>query len=147
MLCLKLHISCITCMYFVSNINPKKQVKTSIESCHLDRRLLRVSRGQQTPSSPYLPIRLSCCLTGLSDPIHHVCDNLTEAIDWERVDECSPVSPSLLWLMLQPLALWLWPSAFETVDVNASFLLSSHTLESLPGLTALTGRHCSSYAC
>lgn len=120
-------------MYFVSNINPKKQVKTSIESCHFDRLLLRVSRGHQTPSSPYLPIHLSCRLTGLSDPIHHVCDNLTEAIDWERGDECSPVSPGLLWLMRQPLAPRLWPSPFETVDVQARFLLSSHTLERLPG--------------
>lgn len=33
---------------------------------------------------PYLPILPSSCLTGLSDPIHHVCDNLTEAIDWKE---------------------------------------------------------------
>lgn len=49
---------------------------------------LAAAPGQWRPptsGSPYLPI-LSSCLTGLSDPIHHVCDNLTEAIDWERVD-------------------------------------------------------------
>lgn len=132
MLCLKLHILC-HCMYFVSNVNPKKQVKTSTESCHLDRLLLQVSRGHQTPGFPYLPICLSCHLTGLSDPIHHVCNNLTEAIDWERVDECSPVSPSLVWLMIQPLAPWLWPSCCETVDVKACFLIFSHWLESVPG--------------
>lgn len=73
------------------------------------------------------------CLTGLSDPIHHVCDYLTEAIDLERVDKCSPLSHSLLWFMIQPLALLLWPSPFSRVDIKECFLHSSHTLESLPG--------------
>lgn len=97
MVWLKLPISSATCVCFVSNTNRKKQVKTSIESCHLDRPLLQVRSGRQTPSSPYLPIYLSCHLTGLSGPIRHVCDYVTEAIDWERVDEGSPVSLGLRW--------------------------------------------------
>jgi len=81
----------------------------------------------------YLPTCLSCRLTGLSETIHHVCNDLTAAVDRERVDECSPVSPSLLWLIVRPLAPWLWPSTFETVDVKACFLLPSNMLQSLPG--------------
>lgn len=130
-----------THVLFVSNVNPGKQVKTRAESCHLHQLLFQVSKGHRSPGSPYLPVRLSCHPTGLSDPIHHGRDNLTEAIDWERVDECTPMSS-----VLQPLSLWLLQALCQQRMLGLVSALFSPAGE-LARQTVLTGICCSSYIC